>query len=769
MQRSAEIAIHQHSGKEMELLTFRCQCQSQSVTTRGFRAAEFGVMPKKGSDYNRTLGLCFFKLCSDGSMNLSLSHCLLNLPQSFEMSLNPFHHWLGLDPRLTHPNYFQLLGLEEEVEDEAKYVRCVEKAAKEKLALLAQPELSKYADTVEKLRKRIATAAQILADADKRNLYLKKMERAGGNALEPLGPGNPRPSETVPLLPGSLREEIPEAVPLALPLRKADPPKILEESEPEIFLPNLKANPKVALRSRRKSSPLLMIGLSILVVISICGLALVALTLGRNAAPRPEPGLPNVPAPAENPLAANPWKVPEIQQPVGEGINQGGSLSTADNHQATSEAPLKVDEGMLSDFPGKDFSSAEKENPLADGESQVPDQSPEMAEVESPHPATLEISEAQARVANYLVERQFREILSSFRRYEQAIPSELEVAESAQHLRHLQEYFQTPFARSAIDPAAYAKAEKWLAGFVEVQTCLHEFWLQYDSSAQTLAAGTEVKLDNELVVFVDHQLVGLAVQESGYNLHYLPGFVPADLVIAIAEKGRIDDIPRYRFQLASFLAIQPEGSGIFKDRIERLIQQSESDGHDATKFRAFLDYLNWAQSSTRQPLTDLALPDHQAQEQAFNELIENHGAAKADSSSEKPLSQILEAAQNNWFELENLEGAHLVTLQNQRLSDALESGDGMEAIENIQELSLLIPMEQPLIMLETLLKISMQKLDLAQTLKLKQAFEFLQRNSAMSPASKAEKTLTRKIQERIRKLEKEHQLKGMGQILGSRR
>ena len=89
---------------------------------------------------------------------------------------NPFHKWLGLDPKSSNPHHFKLLGVSPKLTNQPEIEAAVKAGVKRNLDLLAKVPTGQNGTALAKLKARIATAEKILLDPKLRAEYKLKLK-----------------------------------------------------------------------------------------------------------------------------------------------------------------------------------------------------------------------------------------------------------------------------------------------------------------------------------------------------------------------------------------------------------------------------------------------------------------------------------------------------------------------------------------------------------------------------------------------------------------
>ena len=84
---------------------------------------------------------------------------------------NPYHEWLGLDPTLSSPNYFQLLGLDDSEEDAGRIVAAADRALSRVRSCRPGPRARRWTGLLDE----VAAAKRCLADPAQRAAYRRQI------------------------------------------------------------------------------------------------------------------------------------------------------------------------------------------------------------------------------------------------------------------------------------------------------------------------------------------------------------------------------------------------------------------------------------------------------------------------------------------------------------------------------------------------------------------------------------------------------------------
>ena len=157
---------------------------------------------------------------------------------------NPYQLWLGLNPKFTNPNLFQLLGVDPRSQDEAAIKQKAVTSAKALLQKLKAVEVKNDAEKVfkQKLHAKIILAHETILAPEKRKKYLNALvanaaaekkttatpgsTAADATVANQAVPNSPNAPVTPPLTPptpanpiaGNPPADIPAAIPMAMPV-----------------------------------------------------------------------------------------------------------------------------------------------------------------------------------------------------------------------------------------------------------------------------------------------------------------------------------------------------------------------------------------------------------------------------------------------------------------------------------------------------------------------------------------------------------------------
>ena len=164
---------------------------------------------------------------------------------------NPYQLWLGLHPKLTNPNLFQLLGVDPRSQDDAAIKKKAVASAKTLLQRLKAVEVKSDAEKVfkKKLHAKIVLAHETLVSPEKRKQYFQTLvaktaaeNKAATTGAAPTQSEAPAAKASAPISPAvppsnpnvgnpnvgnpnvdNIPAEIPSAIPMAMPVTPTPP------------------------------------------------------------------------------------------------------------------------------------------------------------------------------------------------------------------------------------------------------------------------------------------------------------------------------------------------------------------------------------------------------------------------------------------------------------------------------------------------------------------------------------------------------------------
>ena len=552
------------------------------------------------------------------------------------MTFNPYHQWLGLDPRWKNPHYFQLLGVSSRVLDERAYAIEVQAAAQAKLELLKSVAGAENRAILDQVRQRILRAAEVLADTRRRSEYVQNLklkstdtrppvvadepaknpaprsqrERNSSDLLPPMAlsqPPIPMAGNIIPAgssLPTRDVPQIPMAIPIQQPLIAGLADSVGSEAvataSPE-WVDDVNVESPMRLKPVRKRRPskfglLGAISMILITVISVAGLYFIIDRLANKMFSNVDPTSTGSPADiGADPAALNGSTssadsqnesvnletiVKEIQErglPEETEAERANILANDPAHRVgrnrKPEVDTDTDRGLDNTNPEPgDPGRDATETGSADNDAVDPDIPSES--VQPARPLTeLESLELVGRL------RQIRRSL--FRRDRESVSRN--VTDTQRRFDQLLDPSSVSLNPSQLRLRKHFEATK---SAVEL---LDGFWAQVVSSSLAMSGGQEISLNEQIVGFVEGTEDYVILRVAGSNINYRYEFLPPGLAVKIAEMGAINDVPSWRMFLATFLTLQIDPQERHAERIEELITQSVADGHDDTLLREFLN------------------------------------------------------------------------------------------------------------------------------------------------------------------------------------
>ncbi len=547
------------------------------------------------------------------------------------MTFNPYHQWLGLDPRWKNPHYFQLLGVSSKVLDELAYANEVQAAAQAKLELLKSIAGAENSAVLDQVRQRILRAAEVLADSQRRSEYVQNLKLKNTDSRPPVvadspikkpTPRSPRERNSSDLLPpmAALQSSIPLAekiipsessppprdvpqIPMAIPIQK---PLIAEladnlgsvaadSANPE-WVNEVNVEPPMRLKPvrKRRTSKLGLLGaisMILITVISVAGLYFIIDRLANkmfsNVNPTSTGSTVDVGADPsssnESTSSTDSGNEPSNLETIVKEIQERGlpEETDADRANVLANDPAhrvgRMRKPEVDSETDRVLDNTEQSDPGRDATETGNDAVDAETSAESVQPARplteLESLELVSRL------RQIRR--SMFRRDRESVSRN--VTETQRRIDKL------------LDPSLISlnpsqqRLRKHFEATKSAVDLLDGFWAQVVSSSLAMEGGQEISLNEQTVGFVEGTEEYVILRVAGSNINFRYEFLPPGLAVKIAEIGAINDVPSWRMSLAAFLGLQNDPQERHADRIEELIAQSVADGHDDTLLREFLN------------------------------------------------------------------------------------------------------------------------------------------------------------------------------------
>ena len=511
---------------------------------------------------------------------------------------NPFHHWLGFDENLTHPNHFQLFGVKSNLEDPIgfrKNIHARAKAMLKQLEGMTDEQVGERRKLHTKLRRHIVKAHEILLDDKLRASYLKglrqKAREAKGSA-KPLAVPPPAPaakgiasnddqaasqtgkhegltmksksSKTIKQKSDiDLAEEKSPAIPMAIPLSKPDTLDIPDVTKgEEVNFENLKSE-EISIRPgriKRKKSWLIPILLVIMTLFCVAGIGALVTNFGNMFA-----------------QTQNPTPNPTRKQPAA--LVDGGAFNSESETPATpptTEEIKKATEELVNATPeAKDVdaemgsgSGTKQASETTEGETT----GSSMAETpaESVNSPAVALTDSKLQSIRFLLSRARKEMVRG-------------------RLDSASDQYKT--IRSIIggslpeQQAAIAKEIKDGRGMIKH---LVGFFDQVKLSSKQITGGELEPEPGVIIGFVEGGEDGVVVR-MGENVAIPYRSIRPGLAMLLATRKAAPNLPAWRLQEAAYRLVHSNGSNETKAKIEDLVAASESDKYDASAIRGFMD------------------------------------------------------------------------------------------------------------------------------------------------------------------------------------
>ncbi len=677
------------------------------------------------------------------------------------MPLNPYQ-WLGIDPKLTHPDYFQLLGIAPDSVEQADFAERIKSAVASKKELLRQVDGKKYEQVIIQLEARIEKAAAVLADPRLRTQYIAKQRSAPSAHSQPTphpdkpstpsGRTNTRSSRSAPKL---------EDIPMAIPVRPVEPStdeETVRQSSDESEFPSLKrfsstkpAQVEVAespfiqaARShssigRRRNRSFLRLATAGFFLMAIAGLAcVIAFFLNSNqsevAENRNGMGDNTIPSAILTPSA------PEAKEPTGtDWPNLDHSEDAIKNLQLDSLPTLTLanddDENLLAEPDS--FIQAEEYKPVESLESDSTESKQEWT-----RPGKKKYQQRLDELQQELSQHEFAQVTKHLR----LIRSSLTRRDYALAQLRLEHFDETIEQWDTERPKAIELLRTWSETYRQFLQYVTGFQKQYMASVSKLSPAQTFFVNEIEYAFVESSVLNLTLRSGGMNLTYDRRFLPVDLAVEIAKQGKIPDLPTYRFFEAAFRIAQPNGRVEFEQEIESLISQSVRDGHNDTDLMIYLldeDLLN-------NPTSQHTMTINERHVNAIQEIREKLGYDDLNSLAPDRAKQVYE----NLIQLETDDPVKLVAALQEAIEAAIRSLDAECVHEATHEMAMAARTNDYELKLESLSKVASRKLDPLQTMGLRRALKSLGTEHWM--LTRVDKQLVSSLESRIELLYKQH-------------
>ena len=695
---------------------------------------------------------------------------------------NPFHKWLGLDPKSNNPHHFKLLGVSPKLIQQAEIEVAVRAGVKRNLDLLSKVPTGQNDPVLAKLRARIATAEKILLDPKLRAQYKLKLKaqiqasrssiisstlaQPAASASDP----SQRAAESADLVPPA---KPPTGLPVApeLPAVPAPAASPVVPGAPSVggpAIPTASLPPTTARPVSPEQVPMQAVPMAVPLTSQPPAATPVSaqpINADVNEPDFEEPGIGPVrikritkrrksklagPLFALMMLAAAGGGSYLIYQNFDELVRLGrgevkekekiaevGS-STPEENGGSSAVELLEDQDKdkkpvvdtpvnLEHSPKEASDSGDQMTEVIDPENsaeekETPTQPPE------PEGRVLSLDQSQLFVLRKDIERGYR---SLFRR-------EFDVAEKC--FGSASEVLDSVIQRETdqLVPDQQSLADR-VHDFKKLKMNIAGFWSQVKMSAASLSASAQIVVGTQKAAFVESKPESVILRRMGTNIEYDYSFCPPGLAMAIAELGAIEDIPTWNMQKAAFATIDQMGGRNHSSMIDRFIGVAEDAGHDCSYLLRLnpldLDGVGRPQNKLEPgKKSDL----HSAVEQ-FRKQEDYREPKKLDGETALKLAEILFSRKDNDA------SQRLAVLEEVRLL-AIQAGSASLAEDAIYELDVFGKIDPTKITFVTFEEISKQKLKSTQARNLvERSIVFL--NS--EPGESAKPNRRKRLKERL--------------------
>lgn len=552
------------------------------------------------------------------------------MPDSF----NPFHHWLGLSPKIKNPHHFQLLGVSPKLADQKQIEAAVEAGVRRNAEMLAKVPPGKHDALLKQMKQRIALARKTLLNPKLRADYVNELKakikaqqegKTSGSqnqgtapkqdaapppsapptvtppaAVTPSTAETPiEPPETPLAQPATSISSVPAAIPLAVPIQPdsedgatvavpvaAAIPTQSDQSADDSPFGNVQIDAKRG--RKRKRSALGNVIAVIMVVAAGVGAFLVYQnfeSLMRLGGINPDvsigPGINNE-------------DEPEKQNPDDDSSNDDETILDPGQDDATpgkkpSKLPTfdldslpELTESDLADVMDGAGNKPKQKDPDGDMSDQGVSQNndpPEMVNDDvDPDADKTPVQLDASQIAELRKDLQ-RARRSMFRRDEESATNALQ---SAQQLLD-----DTIAPESEVVAADQRPLARLVGDTEEALRLLDGFWEQVVNSCQNIPGGQEITIGQQVVGFLEADQEKFTVRNSGTNITYEYSFCPPGLAMKLAIQGAIPDIPTWSKQLAAFYAVNQVDGIDHAEKIDELLKIAEDAGHDCDGIRRF--------------------------------------------------------------------------------------------------------------------------------------------------------------------------------------
>ena len=555
---------------------------------------------------------------------------LLHKNLSMAKKQNPYQLWLGVNPKFTNPNLFQLLGVDPRSQDESAIKRKAVASAKVLLQKLKTVEAKNDAEKVfkRKLHAKIVLAHETMIAPDKREKYLNalnanaaaqkkgaktpgpdstnatELNQAASNSpktpvpstmpsLEPVSPtaGNPSPIPPV---------EIPSAIPMAMPV--SIPPAATNNNEhvttfslvdhlAEQAAPNfdnLDAGPQIKVYAKkRKTSRSWVVPLVVLTLLVGGVGGLVSLMTKYSNIFELIPALnEKVNAVAVEPNATK-----------GEGAN-GDDLKSASltvpkaphyaiDYKGNEKPDMETPEGgvpLLVKPNNEAGVTKPTAKPAMNSKSAVSSKAEEersgALDARTRKPSKTDTGDA-SQENRTLVESQLNSIRMGLHRSRAALSRQ--DRELARHLNGVVKKLHKRF--NITRPEAVTREHQGLVRAAEINDqvigWVDDFWKQVKSAANEMEGGDAITLGDKTMSLVEATDEDIVLRVAGQNERIKYSHLTPLLATKLGEMGAKESVPRWNLAQAAFLGVMSEQYGHLKQKQFGILNQLKNDGYDA--------------------------------------------------------------------------------------------------------------------------------------------------------------------------------------------
>jgi hypothetical protein len=127
-------------------------------------------------------------------------------------------------------------------------------------------------------------------------------------------------------------------------------------------------------------------------------------------------------------------------------------------------------------------------------------------------------------------------------------------------------------------------------GFERALELASGFWKQVTQSTIQHATGVELTIGSETVGFIEASNQHVMFKMKGVTCKAYFESLPISMLIQLGESGAVEDIPVWRLQQAVAFLASPNSARTNEAKILRLLEQSETDGHDVESLKGLLAF-----------------------------------------------------------------------------------------------------------------------------------------------------------------------------------